>query len=138
MTVGQNTWVTANEANIYFEYYWGREAWTDLTTNQKESLLITAFNKIYFSGLFQIAKTAESQEVKNAQCEMAWFIYNFQQDIERREGLQASGITSFNLGSFSESYELKETNGIPQNIINMLKDSIQTGAYMATIERDID
>ena len=44
------------------------------------------------------------QEVKNAQCEQALFILNYLEERSKRESLQASGVISFRLGDFAETY----------------------------------
>lgn len=49
-------------------------------------------------------ETAVSQAVKNAVCEEAFAILKSGASANKRRGLQSQGVTSFSLGSLSETY----------------------------------
>jgi hypothetical protein len=117
LVVGTNSWVTLTEANTYFSNKWNAGVWAGLTNTQKEQLLISAYNAIQACSDFSISPTSAAAKVKQAQCEMAWFIYKFEEESEHRQALYAQGVRQFSISSFSESLE---ESGLPANVKNLL------------------
>lgn len=102
--VGTNSWCTIVESNAYLEEKWNANTWTTLTDAQKTQLLITAYRWVNGDDRFSIAVNSTNNNVKNAQIETAWYIYNNNDEIEKRISLQQQGVVSFGLSKFSENY----------------------------------
>lgn len=120
MTVGQDTWITLTDADKYFQTKWGASAWLSLNNNQKESLLITAYNWINQQSFFSISPASTDRAVLQAQCEAAWFIYKFFDGYEERRALQEAGVKAFIISEFEEDFNNKQQ--FPKFISDILKD----------------
>jgi len=105
LTVGTNSWIDLADANIYMSSrlmsgkYWH----TALGDSSKEAALITAYNYLVGCGLFDFP-TVVSQNMKNAQCEMALFLVIHQEDMDIRLGLQSQNVSA--AGIVQETYDL--------------------------------
>jgi hypothetical protein len=136
IVVGENSWVTLTEANDYLESRIGASDWLSLTSDQQKKLIISAFRWIYFSGKFSIAKTADSENVKNAQIEAAWWMNNYFEELEKRQAMQAGGVTSFKLSKWEEDYSGK--TDFPETVKGLLEDFETSGNYFPKIQRAND
>lgn len=137
LTVGENSWVTVAEADTYFSSRLGSsEHWC--SGAEKETALITAYNQLNGCGLFSFPADV-AQVMKNAQCEQALFLLIHVEDIDRRKGLQAQGVTA--AGIVKETYK-GEIDEIPicVNAKNFLKDYAVEGKdiYATDLSRDED
>lgn len=125
LTVGTNSWVTVAEADTYFADSFGRSAWSGLSNAVKEQLLITSYRWIQQQRLFTIPATSTEEIVKQAQMELAWFVYNYKADYDKRSALYDGGVRKFKIEQFEE--ELAE-NSFPSEIQDMLSDYITKGS----------
>jgi len=107
-----------------------------LTSDQQKKLIISAFRWIYFSGKFSIAKTADSENVKNAQIEAAWWMNNYFEELEKRQAMQSGGVTSFKLSKWEEDYSGK--TDFPEVVKGLLEDFETSGNYFPNIQRAND
>lgn len=134
VTPGVNSWCSVVYADAYFDTKWDASAWATLSAGQKEQLLITAFNWINQQKFFNISPTATAEILKQAQCETAWFIYEYWGEFKKRRALINSGVTSFSISKFREN--LTKMN-FPEFIIDMLSDYVvNLGGVFPTIKRD--
>lgn len=135
LAVGENSWLTLEEAETYFSTRIGSsEYWC--SGADKEAALITAYNQLNGCGLFDFPAAA-TQAMKDAQCEQALFLLIHGEDIDRRKGLQAQGVTA--AGIVKESYK-EDIDQIPicTNAKNFLKEYSIEGQdiYAVDLERD--
>ena len=72
LTVGTNTWISLEDANIYMATRVGAYKYW-VTGAEKEAALITAYNQLNACGWFDFP-TDISTNMKNAQCEQALFL----------------------------------------------------------------
>jgi len=138
ITVDTNSFVTLVEANSYFiSRYGAPDYWNDdLTQQDKEASLITAYNQLNNCGIFSFPEET-TQIVKDAQCEQALFLLIHGKDLDRRIGLQAQGVKSSNV--VGETYKDKSGGEIviAPIVEQMLKDiKNKHGFYGITLERD--
>lgn len=133
LVVGTNSWVTLVEANAYMNDKWDASDWSGLTDLQKESLLISAYRRI--RSVFSIAASNTDENVKYAQIELAWYIYEYWDDHERRAALYAQGVREFKISRFSET--LVGTQ-LPQHVLDLLDDYNTKNAYFAELDRELD
>jgi len=137
LTPGTNTWATLAEAETYFRTRLGASVYWNATA-EKPAALVSAFNTLYYSGLFTFPATA-TQAVKNAQCEMALFLLQHLSDMDARAGLIAQGVSE--AGIVQEKY--KDDAGteiaIPPIVRTLLADCETSGGFFATdLERNDD
>ena len=133
LTVGTNTFVTLAEANAYLEGKFGAwTTWNGLSDTVKKQCLISAFRWLVRLG---VSASSVAQIVKDAQCELAWWLYQNYEAYEEREALYASGVREFKLGKWSE--ELTAAS-IPEFIKDMIGDLIGVGGYFPTFERELN
>lgn len=136
VTVGSNSWITRAEADAYLEEKWGASAWASLSGLQKDQLLISAYRWINQQPNISIPTTSTAAIVKNAQCEAAWFIYNYWSEYEKRRALIASGVKEFEVSNFSETLN---KIAFPDFILGMLIDfSVGDAGYFPTAKRDLN
>ena len=135
ITVGTNSWVTEAEANTYFEArIKAGDYWTDGASDNIPAL-ITAY-KWLNAGKFTFPTTA-TQPIKDAQCEMAFFLLQHQPDLDLRMGLQAQGVIA--AGVVKERY--KDDNYVEMPIppiVQQLLGEYDTDhpVYLVNIERN--
>lgn len=135
ITVGTNSWVTLAEANSFLGERYGASVWASLSDSDKESLLITAFWKIYGSKSFSVSQSSTDEKVKAAQIITALYIYENNSAIKKRLALQAQGVKSFSISKFSET--LSEGSWLSMEAKDLL-DEYSTFEMFATIERELD
>ena len=135
VVVGTNSWVTVAEADDYLEEKFSADAWATLSTTIKSQCLITAFWWIYNYPSFNIPKSSTSENVKNAQIELAWWTYQYYTSYEKRGALISSGVTDFTLSKWKEELG---TQDIPQIVLDILDDEIiGKGGYFPTVSRGL-
>ena len=134
LVVGTNSWVTVAEADSYLADKFGASAWSGLANSIKEQSLITAFWWIYNNPNYNIAKSSTAEKVKNAQIELAWWIYNYYEEYRKREALISSGVKKFRIGEFSEDLN---NQSLPKIVTDMLEDELTNlGGSFPTVSRD--
>jgi hypothetical protein len=134
MTVGIDSWVTLSEANNYFVNKWGASAWAPLIILQKEQLLISAYRWMKSISGLSIADSSTDPKVKNAQIELSWYIYNFSEDHFKHQALDAQGVKSFSIMSYSETLQGAQ---FPQYILDTLDAFVtNSGGKIITVHRD--
>lgn len=134
--VGTNSWVTIAESDSYLEEKWNADAWASLTDSQKTQLLITAYRWINADDNYEIAASSTDDNVKYAQIETAWYCYKENDAIEKRMGLQAQGVESFDISRFSEDYK-KPGSRLP-DVAQGLLDGYESYGVVAEITRTLD
>ncbi len=136
LTVGTNSWVTVAEADTYFLTRWGASDWAGFSAANKETLLISAYNWIQQQAIFSISPTSTDAKVKQAQYEAAWFLYNYNTEMEKRRALYAQGVKAFEISKFSETLQAPE---FPAFIADILEDEIVTaGGTFPTVSRELN
>lgn len=121
VTPGTNSWVTVEEANLYFaDRLASADYWN--TNTLKEAALITAYKFLVNSGRWDFPTTA-SQNMKDAQCEMALFLLIHLADMDRRKGLQAQGVIAANLVGESYKQDMLSDFPIPPIVEGLLADA---------------
>lgn len=135
LTVGTDSYISVADADAYFENQLFSDAWTNATTDTKEKALKMATAKIDMQPL-KGRKSVETQTlqfprmlysdhagmwwadaevpqiVKNATCEEAQAILTTQESANKRGQLQAQGVSSFKVGSASETFTGRYDNGL--------------------------
>jgi hypothetical protein len=101
MTVGTNTWISRDDANIYFGTRISSADWAAAADADKDKALQTAFRQIKYNTDYEIPSET-SDNLKYAQCEQAVFLIKFATAISYRKGLQAQGVTA--AGIVKETY----------------------------------
>jgi len=135
ITVGTNSWVTEAEANTYFDdRIFASDYWTDAASDNSPAL-VTAY-KWLNSGPYSFPATAV-QNMKDAQCEMAFFLLQHQPDLDLRMGLQAQGVIG--AGVVKEKY--KDDNSVelpvPPIVQELLEDyQMEKPMFMVNLERN--
>ena len=130
LVIGTNTFVLLTTADSYLEGKLGADAWSSLSDTVKKQALISAFRWLLRLG---VPASSVAMNVKRAQCELAWWLYQNYQEYEDREALYASGVRSFRLGEWSEN--LAEAD-IPKFIKDMLSDILGNG-YFPEFSREL-
>lgn len=135
IVVGTNSWVTETEANTYFEArVTASDYWTNSATANKPAL-VTAY-KWLNAGKYTFPTTA-TQNMKDAQCEMALFLLQHQPDLDLRMGLQVQGVIQ--AGVVKERYREGNTIALPVPlIVQTLLAEYDTDrpVYLVNIERN--
>lgn len=124
MTVGTDSWVTTEQADAYFQTRLGASWWAALSSPEKETLLVTAFNWLLYDGTFELSVSTDSQDVRVAQMEAAYFLHDHQAEYEGRAANLAGGVTSVSASKWSESYGTLQK---PERVLAALK---RAGAYI--------
>jgi len=142
ITVGTNSWITADEAEEYFATRFGLGTdWSGLTDTEKIAAIVSAYKYLLNSGLYTFPTTVSefTQNMKDAQCEIAIFLIKHQADMDARQGLQAQGVVQ--AGIVKETYDLSRTGqlAVPPAVAQLL-DGYSTLSPMGavTLERDED
>lgn len=135
IVVGTNSWVTEAEANTYFgNRIKSSDYWTNGASDNAPAL-ITAY-KWLNAGKFTFPTTT-TQSMKDAQCEMAFFLLQHQPDLDLRMGLQAQGVIA--AGVVKERYREDNTIELPvPPLVQKLLDSYDTDKplYIIDVERN--
>lgn len=136
VVVGVNSWVTIAQADDYFAAKYGASAWAALTLSVKTQLLLTAVKWIKAQNTFDIAMTSTEELVKDAQCELAWFVYLWKEEYDKRAALSAMGVSNYRVLDFSESLKGVE---FPAAVSTMLSDfSLEASSQFVNISRDLE
>ena len=145
---------TIDEADSYFEdERLITTAWDALAGSgdtQKSKVLTQAYNRIFYSNLFDVpayadATAAELVILKKAQAEMAYYLAVHAADEDRRKGLHAQGVVGANIVGEtyvrfkSDSMQLSDIP-IPPMVLGLLKDFSTEGDefYAQEVDRDED
>ncbi len=135
ISVGTNSWLTEVQANTYFtDRLKASDYWTDSASDNSPAL-ITAY-KWLNAGSYSFPDPA-TQIMKDAQCEMAFFLLHHQPDLDLRMGLQSQSVIA--AGVVKEKY--KDDNyvelPIPPLVKKMLEGySTDRAAYIIDIARN--
>jgi len=141
---GEIGYLTLAEANTYFTTRLSSSAWTGSDAT-KTAALTTAYDRLFYSGLFDLPTLAEATAeqlviLKKAQCEMAYYLLLHLADEDRRKGLQAQGIIE--AGIVKERYSEKDLADLPiPAFVSGLLDDYSTAAadfYVSAVDRDED
>jgi hypothetical protein len=137
-------YILLSEAEAYFLTRLSSTAWTG-TDAVKTAALTTAYDRLYYSGLFDLpllgeATAAQLIILKKAQCEMAYYMLGHLADEDRRKGLQAQGVVA--AGIVKEQYAEADLMKlpIPPFVAALLEDFSTAGDefYVSAVERDED
>ena len=137
ITVGTNSWVTIAESDTYMEERWQGSTWASISDDNKTQLLITAYRWINADDRFEIAASSTDDNVKYAQIETAFYIYNRYVQIEDRMALQSQGVQSFRLSEFSENFRNDMGSRLPDTAIGFL-DGFLSYDGVTTLTRTLD
>jgi hypothetical protein len=132
LVVGTNTFVTLAEANNYLEEKFGADDWVTLGDEQKKQCLVTSFRWIVRLG---VDPSSTATNVKHAQIELAWWIYNRYDEYQHREALYAGGVREFSVLKWSETLENPD---VPQFIKDIIGDLIGVGGYFPEFDRELE
>jgi hypothetical protein len=132
LTVGTNTYVTLAEANAYLEGKFGADGWFSLTDTVKKQCLITAYRWIVRLG---VSPTSTANNVKSAQVELAWWIYQRYAEYEDREALYAGGVRDFTVLKWSEELEAPD---VPSFIKDLIGEEIGLGGFFPEFSRELE
>jgi hypothetical protein len=128
-------WITLAEAETYMETRLGASNFWN-TGAEKVAALQTAYNQLTSCNLFSFPETAVAG-MKNAQCEMALFLLQHQEDADARMGLQAQGVTQ--AGVVQESYNLDNVDGIPiPAIVRSILQDYESASPINVIDLESD
>lgn len=138
IVVGTNSWVTIVEADTYMSEKWNAAStWAALSNEEKEQLLITSYRWINSDDRYEIGADEDSDGVKYAQIETAWYIYQYNDEIEKRMALQAQGVQDFDVSKFSESYKIGVGSRLP-DFVGGLLDDFESNTVVTTLTRELD
>lgn len=131
------------EADTYFDTRLESQSWNALDDDKKTAALTTGYKRIYYNSDFSIPTsptTAQLAKLKDAQCEMAYFLVVHLADEDRRKGLQAQGVVD--AGIVKEAYDKDSLNTlpIPPIVFEILADFYKYSEVfgMADLDRDED
>lgn len=132
LLVGTNSWVTVAEADSYLEDMADVEDWFELSDDpvqrgekSKANLLVTAFRWLMYNiNLINLTASLTDQNVKNAQIEGALFLLRYQEDLERRGALSATGVTRIELSKWTETIQ---EMSLPSKILSLLNEYSSIG-----------
>ena len=147
---GEIGYLTIVEADAYFSTRLSADTWTsipaDSTFAKKMAALTTAYNRLYFSGLFNLPLFADATAdqlvvLQKAQCEMCLYMLLHLADEDRRKGLQAQGVTA--AGIVKEQYAETDLNYLPippfvAGLLEEFSTAIISPFYISKIDRDED
>lgn len=125
LVVGQNSWVTVDEADSYLTERIGSEAWFDLSTSSspggvgKESLIISAYFWLFGSPELSLSNSLTDILIKNAQIESVLFLLEHYTELNERRAAMFTGVKDFKMSKRSESLDVSQLR-IPSHIIGML------------------
>ncbi len=141
---GEIGWATLAEANLYFTTRLSSNAWAG-ADSIKTAALTTAYDRLYYSGLFNLPTFAEATAdqliiLKKAQFELSLYLLIHLADEDRRKGLQAQGVTQ--AGIVKETYAEADLMKlpIPPFVAAILEEysAAASDFYVSAIDRDED
>ena len=112
MIIGENSYVTIEEANEYLQYEIGFERWTSLTDKEKEAYLVTAYREIQ---CFRLTNVPEDT-LKEVQILEAFGLSD--SSAYSAKAYFSKGITRIQVGNASESYGDGAGASVSANIRN--------------------
>ena len=132
-------WITLTEAETYMSTRLGASKYW-YSGVSKAAALQTAYNRLLACGLFSFPDDA-TDDMKNAQCEMALYLLIHQEDEDVRKGLQSQGVTQS--GVAQETYDPSKVDdvSIPPIVQSMLKDYVSSDSspiQAIDLDRDED
>jgi hypothetical protein len=146
---GEIGYLSVSEAELYFATRLSSDAWTSIPADsnfvKKTAALTTAYDRLFYSGLFDLptfatATAAQLVLLKKAQAEMCLYLLLHLADEDRRKGIQAQGVTQAGIVQeyYSEANLL--TLPIPPIVAQLLEDYSTEGEpfYAVKIDRDED
>jgi len=110
LVVGENTWVTLVEADLYLTDRIGTAAWFALPDTagpgepSKELYLIMAFNMLLNHPSYCLSASLTDENVKKAQTELAFYFVSSYDTFISSADMASRGVSSFTLSKWSESY----------------------------------
>lgn len=153
---GEIGYINTTDADLYFSTRLSSDAWTsipaDSTFAKKIAALTTAYDRLFYSGLFNLptfaaATAAQLVVLQKAQCELSLYMLIHLADEDRRKGLHAQGVVGANIVGetyvrfASDTMDLKDLP-IPPMVAHMLKAAGFSAApapfYVSDIDRDED
>ena len=141
-------WTTIAEAEAYFLTRLSSDAWTSIPADsnfvKKTAALTTAYDRLFYSGLFDLpafadASAAQLVVLKKAQYELSLYMLLHLADEDRRLGLQAQGVTV--AGIVKETYGGDITMIPIPPFVALILDEYEVsdaGLYVTSIDRDED
>jgi hypothetical protein len=135
ITVGTNSFVSLADSNTYFgdrpgsSDYW-------VSGSDKNAAILYAYKLLKKSRRFSLPATA-TQAVKDAQCELAYYLLIHLSDIDIRMGLRAQGVLE--AGILREKFKSDDAAEFPfpSVVIDLLAAYDTTrGMYILDVERD--
>ena len=117
---GEIGYLTIAAADAYFSTRLFSTAWTSIPVDsgnvKKTAALTTAFDRLFYCGLFSLptlaAATADQLVIlKKAQCEFSLYLLQHLADEDRRKGIQAQGVTV--AGIVKEQYAEADLTTLP-------------------------
>jgi len=145
---GEIGYINLVDADTYFATRLSADAWTSILPTsgdpKKTAALQTAYDRLYFSGLFNLPlfldATADQLVVlKKAQCELSLYMLIHLADEDRRKGLQAQGVTV--AGIVKEQYAETDLNYLPippfvAGLLEEFSTAVINPFYASEIDRD--
>jgi len=148
---GEIGYINITDADLYFSTRLYADAWISILPTsgdpKKTAALQTAYDRLYFSGLFDLPlflnATADQLVVlRKAQCELALYMLIHLADEDKRKGIQAQGVTV--AGIVKEQYAETDLNylPIPPFVAGLLEEFSTADEispfYISGIDRDED
>lgn len=136
--------ITLAAAETYFTTRLSSTLWAG-TDAVKTAALTTAYDRLFYSGLFNLpafadATAAQLVVLKKAQAEMAYYMLGHLADEDRRKGIQAQGVTI--AGIVKETYSPDDLMTLPvPPFVAALLEEFSTAAspmYISGVDRDED
>jgi len=147
---GEIGYLTISQAEAYFSTRLAADAWSGSIFTQRIAALTTAYDRLFYSGLFSLPALADATAtqlviLKKAQCEMSLYMLIHLADEDRRKGLHAQGVVGANIVGetyvrfASDTMDLKDLP-IPPMVAHMLKDYAVSVSpfYVSSVDRDED
>lgn len=141
---GEIGWISVTDANGYFLKRLESTSWDALTTtsakNEKEAVLYMAYDRLRFCREFSVpaSPTADQTErLKLAQCETAYYLAMHLLSEDRRKGVQAQGVVGAGVvkETYSEAYLSKIP--LPPIVYEMMEEfSDALPFYVREVARD--
>ena len=135
IVVNTNSWVTIAESETYLDEKLGADAWASLSDEEKTQSLISAFRWINRATNYSIGVVTDN--LKYAQMELAFYIYEYSESHRKHEALIAQGVDSFRISKFWEASSGKIE--LPQTVKDLLSDyDLYTAGYFPLMEREVE
>jgi hypothetical protein len=138
--VGTDSWCNQTYALAYFAKRWKSGDWVALSSDEQVQLLVTAFKWIQQQDIFLISPTETHDDVKQAQCEAAWYLYKYWEDQQKSYAFGAQQVRNFSIGSFSQRQDDPgNTPMFPPNVSEILCNyKTRLGGSFPAINRSLE